>query len=85
MAKTIKNHLFICSFGKDCAAKNGAELRAQLKTACTDLEGVRINASGCLGRCGEGIVGVLYPEGKWYTNLKESDVDTLKSELVKKS
>jgi len=38
---------------------------------------VRINKAGCLERCEEGPVIVVYPEGIWYTYLDESDIDEI--------
>ena len=64
------------------------KLRDTLKELCKkdpDLKKCehRINASGCLGHCQEGITAVLYPEGKWFTGLKEDDAETLLKELKK--
>jgi (2Fe-2S) ferredoxin len=39
--------------------------------------GVRINSAGCLDRCQEGPVLVVYPEGVWYTYIDQSDVDEI--------
>lgn len=38
---------------------------------------VRVNASGCLGHCEEGITAVMYPQGEWKLNLTPSDTETL--------
>ncbi len=38
---------------------------------------VRINKAGCLDRCEEGPVLVVYPEGIWYTFVDESDIDEI--------
>ena len=38
---------------------------------------IRINAAGCLGRCDEGPVLVVYPEGVWYTYVDKFDVDEI--------
>jgi (2Fe-2S) ferredoxin len=38
---------------------------------------IRINSSGCLDRCEEGPVCVVYPEGVWYTYVDQSDVDEI--------
>ena len=79
-------HLFICvnqKEGKECCANKGAsELKDALKKMSKDPKRgwhgrVRINNSGCLGHCEEGITAVLYPEGKWFTNLEKDDVEVL--------
>ena len=38
---------------------------------------VRVNQAGCLDRCEEGPVCVVYPEGTWYTYIDESDLDEI--------
>ena len=39
------------------------------------LDGVRINASGCLDRCELGPTMVIYPEGVWYSCKTAGDVE----------
>lgn len=36
--------------------------------------GVRVNNAGCLGRCAEGPVAVVYPDETWYTYIDQEDV-----------
>ncbi len=36
-----------------------------------------MNKAGCLDRCDEGPVMVVYPEGVWYTYVDISDVDEI--------
>jgi (2Fe-2S) ferredoxin len=38
---------------------------------------VRINTAGCLDRCDEGPVIVVYPEGVWYTYVDREDIDEI--------
>ena len=38
---------------------------------------VRMNKAGCLDRCEEGPVLVVYPEGTWYTYVDRSDIDEI--------
>lgn len=38
---------------------------------------IRINQSGCLDRCKEGPVMVVYPEAVWYTYVDREDVDEI--------
>ncbi len=35
---------------------------------------VRVNRAGCLGRCSEGPVAVVYPDAVWYTYIDAEDV-----------
>ncbi len=41
---------------------------------------VRINQAGCLDRCAEGPVMVIYPEETWYTYADKKDVDEIINE-----
>ena len=41
---------------------------------------LRISSAGCLGRCDEGPVMVLYPQGRWYTYVDESDLQEILDE-----
>ena len=38
---------------------------------------IRINKSGCLDRCEEGPVLVVYPDEIWYTYVDRSDIDEI--------
>jgi (2Fe-2S) ferredoxin len=38
---------------------------------------VRINKAGCLDRCEEGPVIVVYPEAVWYTYVDREDIDEI--------
>ena len=38
---------------------------------------VRVNQAGCLDRCEEGPVIVVYPEEVWYTYVDKDDVDEI--------
>lgn len=77
--KAYRAHLFICTNqkpgGKECCSPKGADaLRLRVKEEAKKRWGqdVRINSSGCLDACSEGIVAVLYPQGKWVRGLTDS-------------
>jgi (2Fe-2S) ferredoxin len=38
---------------------------------------VRVNQAGCLDRCAEGPVIVVYPEEIWYTYVDKDDIDEI--------
>ena len=38
---------------------------------------VRINKAGCLDRCDQGPVMVVYPEAVWYTYVDKEDVEEI--------
>lgn len=37
----------------------------------------RINMAGCLDRCDQGPVAVVYPEGVWYRYANKADIDEI--------
>ncbi len=41
---------------------------------------IRINNAGCLDRCSEGPVIVVYPECVWYTYIDKEDIDEIVEE-----
>jgi (2Fe-2S) ferredoxin len=83
-------HVFFCcnqrANGEQCCNGGGAsKLRDYAKSRVKELklsgEGkVRINQAGCLDRCKEGPVMVIYPEETWYTYVDQSDIDEIVSE-----
>ena len=82
-----KHHVFFCTNQRDdgaqcCGASGGEQMRDYLKKKSkhANLAGkgkCRINSAGCLDRCNEGPVLVVYPEGVWYTYVDESDIDEI--------
>ncbi|OHC65927.1 MAG: 2Fe-2S ferredoxin [Rhodocyclales bacterium GWA2_65_20] len=88
-----KYHVFFCTNqrapGEACCANHGAgELRDYMKQRVKELgkripDKVRVNTAGCLDRCGEGPVIVVYPEATWYTYVDREDIDEIvESHLV---
>jgi (2Fe-2S) ferredoxin len=83
-------HIFFCcnlrEDGRQCCQAAGAtEARAYAKERIKTLGlagkgGVRVNISGCLDRCEEGPVAVVYPEGVWYTYVDKEDIDEIVEE-----
>jgi (2Fe-2S) ferredoxin len=45
---------------------------------------VRINNSGCLHFCEQGIVSVIYPQGEWHLNLTSNNIEVLKAAISEK-
>jgi (2Fe-2S) ferredoxin len=85
---SYKVHFFVCTNGPDregrCGHKNSEALRAQLKetTHKMGLKGiVRVNSSGCLGHCEQGIACVMYPQNKWYLNQTDTRAPELALEI----
>ncbi len=74
----LEAHVFICTnnreTGQSCAGSGSVEMREAVKKACQDPSRnwhgrVRVNTSGCLGRCKDGITAVVYPKAEWLTHL----------------
>jgi (2Fe-2S) ferredoxin len=81
-------HVFFCvnqrEEGVDCCANRGSQkARDYVKNKVKELSisnrqnNIRINSAGCMDRCDEGPVVVVYPEGVWYTYVDESDLDEI--------
>jgi (2Fe-2S) ferredoxin len=78
----LEVHVFVCTnqkSGKECCAQKGSEeLRKNLKDWAKQnpdwRKRIRINASGCLDRCKEGIAIAIYPQNKWLVNVSASNI-----------
>jgi len=89
-----EQHVFICTNqredGRPCCADRGAlevQAYAKRRLKALDMNGqgkVRINKSGCLDRCEEGPVMVIYPQGTWYTYVDTHDIDEIIDEHIVK-
>jgi len=82
-----KRHVFFCTNCRDngnvcCEDHNATEMRQYAKRRIKELNiagqgGVRINTAGCLDRCSEGPIVVVYPDAVWYTYMNHDDVDEI--------
>lgn len=83
----FKHHVFICCNQREageqcCNALGGSDAFAYAKDriGALKLKGkgkVRINKAGCLDRCDDGPVLVVYPEAVWYTYVDKDDVEEI--------
>lgn len=88
----FKHHVFFCTnqraAGEACCNDHGASaLWAYAKERVKSLGEralggqvpgkVRINKAGCLDRCNQGPVMVIYPEAVWYTYIDMEDIDEI--------
>src|SRR6476620_6537466 len=81
------HHVFFCTNKRDdvsacCTNRDAQTLRdyakARVKALGMSGEGrIRINNAGCLDRCEEGPVIVVYPEVVWYTYVDKDDIDEI--------
>jgi (2Fe-2S) ferredoxin len=91
--KVYDLHLFVCTNAREkpktgCADFGSIELQAALKQEFKSRKlaaKIRINKAGCLDMCNYGPVMVLYPEGKWFYNVKADDLPKIIDELVSKT
>jgi len=82
-----KYHLFFCTNLRDdgrqsCQQCGAQALRDYVKerVKALGLAGpgqVRVNNAGCLDRCEQGPVLVVYPEGIWYSYVDKEDLDEI--------
>lgn len=82
-----QQHVFFClnqrDDGRPCCFNRSAQAaqeHAKRRIKQLDLNGqgkIRINKSGCLDRCDEGPVLVVYPQGVWYTYVDTDDIDEI--------
>jgi len=80
-------HVFFCvnrrEDGSACCADHDAQAMrdyAKQRVKALGLDGkggVRVNSAGCLDRCEEGPIIVVYPQGVWYTYVDREDVDEI--------
>ena len=85
-----ERHVFFCcnqrEAGAQCCNNHGSQkMREYAKDRVKQLKldgpgKVRINQSGCLDRCEQGPVLVVYPEAVWYTYVDKEDIDEIISE-----
>ena len=83
----FQKHVFICTnqrvAGEQCChATGGSDAFAYAKDRIGALKkngpgAIRINKAGCLGRCDQGPVMVVYPEETWYSFIDNEDLDEI--------
>ena len=81
-----RHHLFFClnqrEDGAACCADHDAEAmfeHAKKKAKKLGLHGVdcRVNRAGCMDRCAQVPVCVVYPDAVWYTYVDVADIDEI--------
>ncbi len=88
-----ERHVFFCSNqpqqAEACCNNHGARqmrdyTKDRIKALKLDGPGkIRVNVAGCLDRCNEGPVMVVYPEAVWYTYVDREDIDEIISEHLR--
>ena len=85
-----RKHVFVCTNERNSKSQQscgeiGSEIRAQLKKEVLERglnKEIRINKSGCLGKCDKGPCLVIYPKGNWIFNAKEEDCQEIFNQLI---
>jgi (2Fe-2S) ferredoxin len=82
-----RHHVFFCTNqrddGRECCQSAGASAArdyVKQRVKALGLSGagaIRVNNAGCLDRCSEGPVIVVYPEETWYTYVDQADLDEI--------
>jgi (2Fe-2S) ferredoxin len=82
-----RRHVFFCCNQRQppekcCANAGAADMQkyAKQRVKALGISGpgeVRINKAGCLDRCTEGPVLVVYPDAVWYTYVDKHDIDEI--------
>ena len=80
-------HVFFCTNlredGSACCQRFDAQrMRDYAKKRSKELGiagpgKVRINSAGCMDRCNEGPVLVVYPDAIWYSYVDQADIDEI--------
>ena len=89
----IKKHFFVCVHENppgskpSCKNKNAYNIYLKLIEEVQKRKlynEILVTASGCLGLCYDGVVIVVYPEGTWYVNVTDSDVNEIAQKHMEK-
>ena len=82
-----QKHVFFCinqrENGEACCNDHNAQAMrdyAKERIKALNMSGkgkIRINNAGCLDRCSEGPVIVIYPDDIWYTYVDQEDIDEI--------
>jgi len=74
------HHVAVCT-NQTCAADGAPAVLERLRQATRDSDAcdARVTRSSCLGRCGEGPMVAVYPDGVWYGAVEPEDADRIVS------
>jgi len=75
-----EKHVAVCT-NQTCAADGAPAVLERLRQAARDSDAcdARITRTSCLGRCGDGPMVAVYPDGVWYGGLDSEDADRIVS------
>ncbi|WP_265111246.1 CbiX/SirB N-terminal domain-containing protein [Halosolutus halophilus] len=72
------NHVAVCT-NRTCAEMGSPAVIERLRQAARDSDhcDARIARSSCLGRCGDGPMVAVYPDGIWYGDVGPDDAERI--------
>ncbi len=75
-----EKHVAVCT-NQTCAADGAPEVLERLRQHARDSEAcdARITRTSCLGRCGEGPMVAVYPDGVWYGGVDPENTEEVVS------
>ena len=91
MEPGYERHVFFCGHERaighkrsDCKSKSSLEMMTKLKRRARDegIKNIRVQKSGCLNYCEQGVSCVIYPEGVWYSIKSEEDLEKVWDHIV---
>lgn len=73
-------HVAVCT-NQTCAADGSSAVLERLRQEARDSDAcdARITRSSCLGRCGDGPMVAVYPDGVWYGGVDQTDAERIVS------
>jgi (2Fe-2S) ferredoxin len=72
-----ETHVAVCT-NQTCAADGAPAVLEGLRQAARDGDcDAHVTRSSCLGRCGEGPMVAVYPDGVWYGGVGADDTDDI--------
>ncbi|SFC10049.1 Sirohydrochlorin ferrochelatase [Halobiforma haloterrestris] len=74
-------HVAVCT-NRTCAEAGAPAVLERLRQAVRDADDcdARVTRSSCLGRCGDGPMVAVYPDGIWYGDVAEDDAGRIVGE-----
>ena len=82
----IRTHVLVCG-GTGCTSSGSPILRKRLEEEIAKnglSEEIKVVQTGCFGLCALGPIMIVYPDGTFYSQVKESDIPEIVSEHLLK-
>ena len=81
-----RKHIMVCTTAKErhCGFKGGEELFHAFKRAVAEraMSDVLVSRAGCTHQHHCGPTVIVHPDGIWYKEVKESDIDEILNEHI---